>query len=73
MIDIKYIKEKPDEVVARLAITGNNATLAGHKVADSVATYAFARENVKGFDVDYNFYPKQGKYNCLVYRWQLRC
>ena len=42
------------KVVARLAITGNNATLAGHKVADSVATYAFARENVKGFDVDFS-------------------
>ncbi|MBQ8498010.1 MAG: dockerin type I repeat-containing protein [Clostridia bacterium] len=42
------------KVVNRLGIAGNNTTLGACKVADTMATYAFSRENVKGFDVDFS-------------------
>ena len=42
------------KVVARLGISGNASKLGAHKVEDTVATYAFARENVRNFDVDFS-------------------
>lgn len=42
------------KVVNRLGISGNNTTLGACKVADTMATYGFARENVKGFDIDFS-------------------
>ncbi len=41
-------------VVARLGISGNATKLGACKVADSLASYAFTRENVRGFDVDFS-------------------
>ena len=39
------------KVIARLGVTGNASTLGARKLAGSMATYVFDRENVKGFDV----------------------
>ena len=40
-----------NKVISRLNITGNSATLAGHKVADSYATYRFQTELVNRINV----------------------
>ena len=42
------------KVIARLGIVGDNTTLGACKVEDTMATYAFTRENVKGFDIDFS-------------------
>ena len=42
------------KVVARLGINGNAAALGSYKVADTMAEYVFARENVKGFEIDFS-------------------
>ncbi len=46
--------EIANKLVAYIGVKGNSTTLGACKVADTMAEYAFARENVKGFDVDFS-------------------